>query len=264
MAPSRPATPISIALEEVEIVYPGGTAGLRRTTLRVQEGEITVLLGPSGAGKSTLLRCLNLLVSPSRGTVLATGLGPLRAAVLRDHRRRTGMVFQQHHLIGRLSALENVLVGRLGYHSALRTCLPLPRRDRLIALDALRRVGLLGKALTRADHLSGGEQQRVGFARALAQQPRLLLADEPVASLDPATATRLLADLRAICREDGITAVVSLHQVELALAFADRVIGLVAGRVVLDSAPHAIARRHLDELYADAGTAPMDQVPEGT
>jgi phosphonate transport system ATP-binding protein len=241
-----------LALEGVGVVYPGGTVGLQPATLELRPGAFTVLLGPSGAGKSTLLRCLNYLVVPTSGRIIVEGLGLLGpGAVLREHRRRTGMVFQQHHLVGRLSALRNVLTGRLGYHSTLRTLWPLPRRDREIALEALARVGLLHKALERADRLSGGEQQRLGIARALAQRPRRILADEPVASLDPVTAKRVLAQLRRICREDGITAIVSLHQVELALAYADRVIGLAGGRVVLDAQPDAVDPVALETLYAN-------------
>jgi phosphonate transport system ATP-binding protein len=144
------------------------------------------------------------------------------------------MVFQQHQLIGRLSALRNVLTGRLAYHGSLRSMLPLPRADYLIALQCLDRVGLLDRALDRVETLSGGMQQRVGIARALAQQPDLILADEPVASLDPSTAGRVLGLLHDICKKQGIGAVVSLHQFELARQFADRLVGLARGRVVYD------------------------------
>jgi phosphonate transport system ATP-binding protein len=255
-----------LALFGVTVRYASGTVGLQPTTLELRPGEFTVLLGPSGAGKSTLLRCLNHLVVPSSGQVVVDGLGTLqRGALLREHRRNTGMVFQHHHLIGRLSALRNVLTGRLGYHTALRTLWPLPRRDREIALEALERVGLLHRALERSDRLSGGEQQRVGVARALAQRPRRILADEPVASLDPATARRVLSQLRHICREDGIAAVVSLHQVELALDHADRVIGLARGRVVLDAPPEGIRGNALEMLYGHdlpARQAPWTGPPE--
>ena len=161
---------------------------------------------------------------------------------MRAHRRRTGMVFQQHQLIGRLSVLANVLTGRLGYHSGLRTLLPFSAAEKRLALAAIERVGLLDHALRRADQLSGGQQQRVGIARALAQQPAIVLADEPVASLDPATAERVLALLHRICREDGITAVVSLHQLEFARRFADRIVGLARGEVVFDGPPASSAR----------------------
>jgi phosphonate transport system ATP-binding protein len=159
------------------------------------------------------------------------------------------MIFQQHHLIGRLSVLQNVLLGRLGWHGSFRSLLPLPRSDRLIALQMLDRLGLVERALDRADQLSGGEQQRVGIARAMTQAPRILLCDEPVASLDPATAERVLADLHRICREDGITAVVSLHQLEFAQQFADRIIGLANGRVVFDGGPRELKRIAVDKIY---------------
>jgi phosphonate transport system ATP-binding protein len=229
---------VTITLTDVRVTYPGGVRALEPTSLTFQNGQVTVLLGPSGAGKSTLLRCVNLLTRPTSGSVSSAALGVLNAPrVIREHRRRTGIVFQQHQLIGRLTALRNTLVGRLGHHGGLRTLLPPGREDCDVALASLDRVGLLDKALARVRELSGGEQQRVGIARALAQEPDLLLADEPVASLDPTSARQVLALLRGICRESGLTAVVSLHQVALAHEFADRMIGLSAGRVVFDGPP---------------------------
>jgi phosphonate transport system ATP-binding protein len=245
-----------IQLHDIAVVYPGGQEALRAVWLRFRPGQFTVLLGPSGAGKSTLLRCLNLLVRPTRGRVTATDLGDLTARrVLRRHRRRTGMIFQQHHLIGRQTALQNTLAGRLGYHPAWRTLFPLPAGECRLALQCLERVGLLHKALERAENLSGGEQQRVGIARALAQQPRLILADEPVASLDPATAQRVLGLLHRVCKEDGLTAVVSLHQFDLARAYADRVVGIRQGSVVFDGPPDQLAPAALDAIYQPAQPA---------
>ena len=240
------------------VTYPNGTTSLRRVSLDFAPGCFTVLLGPSGAGKSTLLRALNGLVPSSEGGVHVDGLGALAgAAAWHAHRRRTGMVFQQHHLIGRLSALRNVLMGRLGAHSAWRTWWPLPAAERELALDALDRVGLLMFANQRADQLSGGQQQRVGIARALVQQPRILLADEPVASLDPASAVSALQLMHDICRTDGIAAVVSLHQVDLARRFADRVVGLAAGSVVFDGTPDELGSDVLARLYGTgAASAP--------
>jgi len=243
-----------IRAENLSVTYPNGVTALHPTNLDVEAGRFIVLLGPSGAGKSSLLRCLNGLVRPSVGDICTPGGGSIFAsrARLRDHRRRTGMVFQHHHLIGRLTALANVLTARLPYHGVLRTLAPLPRRDRLIALGALERVGLLERALERADRLSGGQQQRVGVARAMAQEPALILADEPVASLDPATAERVLGDLRRICAEDGITAVVSLHQVEFARRFADEIVGLSGGRIVFRGAPDALCEAALQRIYRTA------------
>jgi phosphonate transport system ATP-binding protein len=177
--------------------------------------------------------------------------------VLRAHRRATGMVFQQHQLIGRVSVLGNVLTGRLGYHSGLRTLLPFGAAEKRLALEALERVGLLEKALERADRLSGGQQQRVGIARALVQRPRLILADEPVASLDPATALRVMELLHGICRADGLTAIVSLHQVDLARRFGERIVGLAAGRVVFDGPPEALDEAAIARIYG----APAAPVP---
>jgi phosphonate transport system ATP-binding protein len=240
-----------IELRDVFVIYPNGQSALRDCSLAFTRGQFTVLLGPSGAGKSTLLRCLNLLIQPTRGTVWAEDLGTLQdRRTLRVHRRRTGMIFQQHHLLPRHTALRNVLMGRLGYHSVWRSLCPLPGQERRDALKCLDRVGLLHKALERAENLSGGERQRVGIARALAQGPRLILADEPVASLDPSTAHKILGLLQRVSREDGITAVVSLHQVDLARAYADRVIGLNQGRVVFDGPPDRLLPEALRSIYS--------------
>ena len=245
----------ALRTDGVEVRYPNGTQALQPTSLRFESGRFTVLLGASGAGKSTLLRCLNGLVHPTAGVVAVDGIGELRsAAALRQHRRRTGMVFQQHHLIGRLSVLSNVLMGRLGYHSAWATLRPWSRAEKEASLAAIDRVGLLERALDRADELSGGQQQRVGVARALVQQPRVLLADEPVASLDPATAEHLLGLMHGICRGDGLTAIVSLHQVELARRYADRIVGLKGGAVVFDGPPSALTSQAVLDLYASART----------
>lgn len=246
--------PIALRTEALEVTYDNGTRALHPTSLDFAQGEFVVLLGASGAGKSTLLRSLNGLVRPGAGQVVATGIGNLSdPAHLRRHRRQTGMVFQQHHLIGRLSVLANVLMGRLGYHGALATLSPWSRAEKEGALAALDRVGLMDRALDRADQLSGGQQQRVGIARALVQQPKVLLADEPVASLDPATAERLLALLHGICRSDGLTLIVSLHQVEFARQFADRIVGLQAGSVVFDGAPAELTPDRAQSLYRAAG-----------
>jgi len=239
-----------IRLQHVSVDFPGGITALQPTSLQLAGGEFTVLLGASGAGKSTLMRCLNHLQRPSGGSIAVEGVGELNSpARLHRHRRQTGMIFQQHQLIGRQSALANVLLGRIGYHTTLRSLLPLPRADRRLALECLDRVELLHKAMERVDRLSGGQQQRVGIARALAQQPRLMLADEPVASLDPATSERVLSLLQRICREDGIATVVSLHQVEYARSYADRIIALNQGRVMFDGAPAQLTEAALEHIY---------------
>lgn len=239
-----------INLENLGVVYGGKSVALRRTSITFHKGAFAVLLGASGAGKSTLLRSLNGLVTPTEGRIQVDGLGCLSdRSTLRQHRRRTGMVFQQHQLIGRLTVLQNVLMGRLGYYPGWRTVLPFPKKERENALVAIERVGLIDFALRRADELSGGQQQRVGIARALVQKPNLILADEPVASLDPATAEAVLTLLRQVCREDGLTAIVSLHQVDLARAFADRIVAMAGGSVVFDGVPDALEPVALERIY---------------
>ncbi|GAA1809792.1 MULTISPECIES: phosphonate ABC transporter ATP-binding protein [Brevibacterium] len=242
-----------IELTDVSKTYQGGVQALGTTDLSIESGKVTVLLGPSGAGKSTLLRCMNLLVTPSTGTVRVEGVPALESRKdLRHHRRRTGMVFQHHQLIPRYTALRNVLLGRVGYYSFWRSLLPFSRSDERIALESLDRVGLLDKALTRVNNLSGGMQQRVGIARALAQQPDLILADEPVASLDPASARRVMDLLRRVCQESGITLIASLHQVDLALEHADRIVGLARGRIVYDGPAAGVTDADLRLIYEGA------------
>ncbi len=254
-----------IHLKQIEVRYQGkdgDVQALQPTSLRFHEGQFTVLLGRSGAGKSSLLRTLNYLTRPAAGELELEGVGRIHSKQsVRELRRRTGMIFQHHQLLPRETALKNVLNGRLGYHSFFASMLPLPRKERMLALDCLFRVGLFEKGLRRADQLSGGEQQRVGVARALAQEPSLLLADEPVASLDPATASELMILLKRICAEDGITTVVSLHQVELARRFADRIIGLSRGRVVFDGVAADLDERVLQEIYQHSGAQADQDLP---
>lgn len=256
-----------LEISNARVVYPGrdgsdGVEAVKPTSLRFEEGSFTVLLGPSGAGKSTLLRSMNGLVPLTEGEVRTAASGRIVSSrQWRDHRRQTAMVFQHHQLIGRLTVLRNVLIGRLGYHSTWRTLWPLPVEDKRIALMTLDRVGLDSMALRRVDSLSGGQQQRVGIARAIAQQPVIVLADEPVASLDPATASKVLGLLQGICREDGITAVVSLHQVNLAREFADRIVGITAGTVVFDGAPNQLTEGHMKRIYGAEASAPAANDP---
>jgi phosphonate transport system ATP-binding protein len=247
-----------IQVEHLEVVYPNGTRALAPTTLAFERGCFTVLLGASGAGKSTLLRTLNGLVRPTAGEIRVEGVGTLRGNTMRAHRRSTGMVFQQHQLIGRATVLRNVLTGRLGYHSALRTLLPWQLGEKRRALDAIERVGLIEYALTRADQLSGGQQQRVGIARALVQAPTLILADEPIASLDPATADRVLGLLHSICKADGITAIVSLHQLEFARRYADVVFGLAQGAVVFQGPVRKLGAAEIRKIYGPAEGVVID------
>lgn len=233
------------------MTYNGTFEALKPTSVHFKAGEFTVLLGTSGAGKSTMLRMINMLNKPSCGEIYIEGFGKLETddASLRRVRRQVAMVFQQHQLIPRQTALQNVLVGLLGSHASWRTFFPFSRDDQSFALQCLDRVGLLHKANERVDNLSGGQQQRIGIARALAQKPSVILADEPVASLDPKSSEKVLSILHRICAEENLTAIVSLHQVELALNFADRVIGLSEGKVVFDGSAEQLSKENLASIY---------------
>ena len=253
-----------LSLRSVAVTYPNGTRALKACHLDVAKGSFVVLLGPSGAGKSTLLRCINGLVHPTEGELHMQDMGGAvqGSGRWREHRRLTGMIFQQHHLIGRLSVLDNVLMGRIGRRGVLSIVLPWSGADKATALQAIDRVGLINKALERADALSGGQQQRVGIARALVQTPRLMLADEPVASLDPSSAERVLALLHGICKTDGLTAIVSLHQVELARRFADRIVAMRAGEVAFDGPPAELTNDTERAIYAGALSNPAPETTQ--
>ncbi|MEI8302270.1 MAG: phosphonate ABC transporter ATP-binding protein [Burkholderiales bacterium] len=244
----------AIALQEAVVRYGAATA-LDAVSLAVRPGEFVVLLGPSGAGKSTVFRCLSGLVRPQAGEarVLGQRVDGLGARALRELRRGIGLVFQQHNLIGRLRAIDNVLTGCLAETSLWRVLARrFALRDRQLALACLDRVGLLEKAWQRADSLSGGQQQRVAIARVLAQRGRILLADEPVASLDPESARQVLGLLASVARQEGMAVLCSLHQVGLAREFADRLIGLRQGRVVFDLPAHELCDADEARLYLQA------------
>lgn len=229
----------------------GDVTALDGVDLRVAAGELLVVLGPSGAGKSTLLRSINRLVTPDAGSVRVDGVAvPAHGAPLRAVRRRIGMIFQDHNLVPRLSVLKNVLAGRLGGLPLWSSLVQVfPQRDLELALACLARVELRDRAWDRADRLSGGQEQRVGIARALAQEPAVILADEPVASLDPKTARVVLADLRRAAHDLGIAVLCNLHQVPYAREFADRVVGMHAGKVVFEGRPGALTDAALAGIY---------------
>jgi phosphonate transport system ATP-binding protein len=244
-----------IELVGLRVVLPPAVVAVDGIDLVVRPGEFVVVLGRSGAGKTTLLRAINRLVEPTAGVVRVAGRAVTGAdpAGLRAARRQIGMVFQQFNLVRRASVLENVLAGRLGYVPVLPSLLGrFPAADRALALDCLARVGLAHLADRRADTLSGGEQQRVAIARALAQAPTVILADEPTASLDPALTTEIMDILRAVNREGGLTLVVSQHQLETALAYAGRIVGVRAGRVVFDGAAAAVTPAVVAAIYGEA------------
>jgi phosphonate transport system ATP-binding protein len=229
----------------------GAVTALDGVDLQVRAGELLVVLGPSGAGKSTLLRAINRLVPFEAGAVSIDGTPvPPEGAALRAVRRRIGMIFQDHNLVPRLTVLKNVLTGRLGSLPLLSSMAQVfSRHDIHIAMQCLERVELQGRAWDRADRLSGGQQQRVGIARALAQQPAAILADEPVASLDPKTARIVLGDLRRAAHELGIAVLCNLHQVPYAREFADRVVGMHAGRIVFEGPREALDGQALARIY---------------
>ncbi len=250
----------ALSIERLTKVF-GSTVAVDSVSFTVDAPEVVALLGPSGSGKSTIFRCISRLVRPDGGAigVLGTRMDTLEGRLLREQRRAVGLIFQQFNLIGRISAIDNVLAGRLGTVGALRATLhAFSDADRQLALAALDRVGLLEKAYQRADSLSGGQQQRVAIARVVAQQSRIILADEPVASLDPASAENVLLLLKSIARERGIAVLCSLHQTELALRHADRIIAMKGGRIVLDAPTGVIRQEQLAAIYGgseDADTA---------
>lgn len=236
----------------------GDVQALSDVSLTVPAGQIAVLLGLSGSGKSTLLRHLNQLEQPSSGEVRVLGerVDTLRGKELRKLRSRVGVIFQQFELVPSLSVMENVLTGALSRLRGPRLGLiSYPRALRAKALDHLDRVGLGGKAFQRADTLSGGQQQRVAIARALMQDPEILLADEPVASLDPESSQQVMNLIREIGMERSLTVVCSLHQVELALSWGDRIIGLRAGSLVLDTSTEGLGKDQVMEIYGQVATS---------
>ncbi len=228
----------------------GSNAVLRGIDLDIAPGEFVVILGQSGAGKSTLLRCMNRLVQADAGTLTVAGMDAIACRDTRALRQQVAMIFQHHNVVPRLSVLKNVLTGRLGAVSTLASVLQLFRREDIdLAMECLQRVELAHKAQQRTDSLSGGQMQRVGIARALAQRPKVILADEPVASLDPKTSRLVLQYLRDATRELGITVVCNLHQVDYAREFGDRIVGLAHGRMVYDGGPDGLTDDVLHRIY---------------
>jgi phosphonate transport system ATP-binding protein len=258
MSEARPVTcpdggDPAIVLEHITKQY-SVKAGVFDVSFRVARGEFAVLLGPSGAGKSTLFRCITGLVHPDVGRVEVLGveMSGLRGAPLRKARRAIGLIFQQFNLINRVSAISNVLAGRMGHVSTPRVLLRhFSAEDRQRALAALDRVGLLEKAYQRADSLSGGQQQRVAIARVLAQESQVVLADEPVSSLDPDSAHNVLTILRDIARERGIAILCSLHQVVFAREYADRIIGVREGQICVDVPARTFGDGEMAAIYGD-------------
>lgn len=242
-----------LLLDHVSKSYNGKSAALDDVSLAVGRGEFVSIIGCSGAGKSTLLRCVNRLIDPSAGSVVFDGVDvcQLGKRQLRQLRRRISMIFQHYNLVYRATAIENVLQGRLGYKSLAAGALGLyTEEEKRAAFEALGQVGLADFAYSRADQLSGGQKQRVGIARALLQQPLLILADEPIASLDPKSSRVVMSQLKWASRELGVACLVNLHQVDFALEYSDRIVGLSKGRVIFNGTPEELDEQAIAAIYA--------------
>ena len=247
-----------IEFDHVSKVYANGTVGLDDVTLTIQDGEFVAIIGRSGAGKSTLLRTVNRMhqITSGKLTVNGTDVSALSGKRLRKFRRGIGMVFQSFNLVTRTSVIKNVLSACVPDMPFWRVLLGAFRKeDKIKALESLEKVGILDKASVRADQLSGGQQQRVALARTLTQDPQIILADEPVAALDPVTARQVMQDFVRINQEMGISILLNIHHVELALEYADRIIGIRAGRIVYDGPSANVDQKVLDAIYGDDAQA---------
>ena len=241
-----------LSFDRVSKVYPNGVQALKDVSFNVEEGEFISVIGPSGSGKSTLLRSINRLIPISEGSVLLGGepVSASRGRSLRVLRRQVGMIFQNYNLVYSLSVLQNVLHGRLGYMGGVRGVFGLySERDKIEALELLHELGLEQFKYSRASDLSGGQKQRVGIARAIMQKPKLLLCDEPIASLDPSSAKTIMDLLRDMARRRNIACIVNLHQLEVALSYSTRIIGLAKGQVVFDGPPEELTDETIELIY---------------
>ncbi len=241
-----------IKFDKVNKVYPNGLHALKNVSLEINQGEFVAIIGLSGAGKSTLLRTINRMHDISEGSLTVNGqeVNNLKGKDLRRFRRKVGMVFQSFNLVTRTTVINNVLTSRVPDMPLWKSIIGLySKEDKIIALEALDKVGILDKAYVRADQLSGGQQQRVALARTLAQKPEIILADEPVAALDPITATQVMDDFKKINKELNMSVLINIHHVDLALKYADRVIGIKAGEIVYDGAAKDVTNEVLKQIY---------------
>lgn len=245
----------------------GDTTAVDNVSLSIENGQFVGVIGSSGAGKSTLLRLLNRLIDPSSGSISYDGVDvtSLKGKALRAWRRDCAMIFQQFNLVNRLDVLTNVLVGRLAEHGFLSSmAMRFTDEERALAIAALDRLDMVPQALQRAGTLSGGQQQRVAIAKALVQQPRIMLADEPIASLDPANATRVMNGLKQINQEEGITVLVNLHTLDTARAYCDRIIAMRLGRVLFDGTAAQLTDDVIRDIYGSKGLAEFNEAVTST
>lgn len=241
-----------LEIRDVRVVYPNGTEALKSVSMTVEQNEIIAIIGRSGAGKSTLLRAINGMQPVTAGSIVLDGeeVTGMNRAQLRSLWRDVGFIWQEYNLVGRLPAITNVLTGRLGYNTHPLGWLGyFDRHHREIALRSLERVNMLHRAKFRADRLSGGEKQRVSIARAISQEPKLLLADEPVASLDPELSWQVMGDLARVAREEGVPTIINIHEVALAREFTDRLVGIAEGVVVFDGPPENLTEDAMNRIY---------------
>ncbi len=241
-----------IKFENVNKVYPNGYHALKNISLEINQGEFVAIIGLSGAGKSTLLRTINRMHDITDGSLIVNNqeVKNLKGKELRKFRRKLGMVFQSFNLVTRTTVIKNVLTSRVPDMPLINSIIGLySKEDKIIALEALDKVGILDKAYVRADQLSGGQQQRVALARTLAQKPEIILADEPVAALDPITAVQVMDDFKKINKEMNISVLINIHHVDLALKYADRVIGIKAGEIVYDGPSNEVDNEILKQIY---------------
>lgn len=241
-----------LVIDDLSKSYNNKGKALSNVSVSINRGEFVSVIGSSGAGKSTFLRCINRLIDPSEGNIVFDGedITKMSKRELRNARRRISMIFQHYNLVYRSSAIENVLQGRLGYKSSIAGMLGLySEEEKLEAFDILSKVGLAEFAYKRADQLSGGQKQRVGIARALVQDPLLMLCDEPIASLDPRSSRVIMEQLRWACDELGVACLVNLHQVDYAIEFSDRIIGLKQGKLVFDGTPDELDAKVISYIY---------------
>lgn len=241
-----------IVFENVTKTYPNGFTALKNVNLTINDGDFVCIIGLSGAGKSTIIRTINKMHPITSGKLVVNGkdISIAKGKELRSIRKNIGMIFQSFNLVKRSSVYKNVLSGRVGYHSTFECIFGLySKEEKMLALQSLDKLGILDKAFVRADQLSGGQMQRVALARALTQQPSLILADEPVASLDPITTLSVMDDFKRINQEEKITIVANMHHVDLALKYATRIIGIRAGEIVFDGKPEEVSEEALIKIY---------------